>query len=284
MSQSDLCFTVGGASLRCESEFVKQSDQAIDRLLGSRRLARRAGHPASPRTAGLERLGASVAVGGKADGEDLGEQLIAPSPTRVHPADRAEHQRRTAGASVIRFNTFHPALGDQGVQVESDRVRMHPKLFRDRRYRHRAGRTPHCGQHVLATTGDLIGRPGGGAHPSALGSLGHQRRVHAEGADLGCPAWRPQRRVTARQGVGEEGRVIAQVWFQLLGEVVLVVDRLDRAHRFTGAAVHAFVGVDIQGAAAFVDAVDRTLLNAGAIHHVDTWLTDHVRHGLEFIQ
>ena len=39
MSQSDLCLTVGRASLRCESEFVKQSDQAIDRLLGSRRLA-----------------------------------------------------------------------------------------------------------------------------------------------------------------------------------------------------------------------------------------------------
>ena len=71
---------------------------------------------------------------------------------------------------------------------------------------------------------------------------------------------------------------------QISGKVVLIVDRLDRAHRFTGAAIHAFVGVDVQGAGAFVDAVDRAFLNAGAIHHVDTWLTNHVRHGLEFIQ
>jgi hypothetical protein len=57
------------------------------------------------------------------------------------------------------------------------------------------------------------------------------------------------------------------------GDVVLVVDGLDRAHRLAGAAVDALVGVDVQHPVALVDAVDRTLLDAREILHVDARLT-----------
>ena len=55
----------------------------------------------------------------------------------------------------------------------------------------------------------LMGRPGCGAHSSALGSPATSGVSTPRTPILAAPAWRPQRRVTARQGVGEEGSVIA---------------------------------------------------------------------------
>src|SRR5882757_8991110 len=59
----------------------------------------------------------------------------------------------------------------------------------------------------------------------------------------------------------EELDVRLVVVLPLLGSVVLVEDRLDRAHRLTGSTVDAFVRVDVQGPGALVDAVDRALLD-----------------------
>ena len=67
MTQPDLRLPVSCPSLRCEPEFVEQLDQPIDRLLGAWRLSRRAGHPPCPRLAGLECLGAGVAVPARAN-------------------------------------------------------------------------------------------------------------------------------------------------------------------------------------------------------------------------
>src|SRR5665648_543932 len=42
--------------------------------------------------------------------------------------------------------------------------------------------------------------------------------------------------------------------------------------------VDALVGVDVQAAFAFVDAVDWAFIDAGAVHDVDAGCSDHVRH------
>src|SRR5699024_3627986 len=55
-------------------------------------------------------------------------------------------------------------------------------------------------------------------------------------------------------------------------------DRLDRAHRFAGTAVDAFVGVDVQHPFPFIDAVDWALIDAGLVLHVDTRFSNDVSH------
>src|SRR5204862_4746683 len=64
------------------------------------------------------------------------------------------------------------------------------------------------------------------------------------------------------------------------GDVGLVEDRGHGAHRLARAAVDAFVRLDVEHPRAFVDAVDRTLVDAGAVFHVDARLADRVRHRL----
>src|SRR5690606_35484912 len=61
--------------------------------------------------------------------------------------------------------------------------------------------------------------------------------------------------------------------------VVLVVDRLHRAHRLARTTVHALVRMDVQRPLALIDAVRRTLLDARLVLHVHTRLSNHVRHG-----
>src|SRR4029079_15156623 len=76
----------------------------------------------------------------------------------------------------------------------------------------------------------------------------------------------------------EESRVGGLVLPPLLGQIVFIEDRLDRAHRFAGAAVNALLGMDVQRSPTFVDAVDRALLDAGAVLEVYTRQRDHVGH------
>jgi hypothetical protein len=66
--------------------------------------------------------------------------------------------------------------------------------------------------------------------------------------------------------------------FHWAGDVVVVEDGLDRADGLAGAAVHALVGVDVEHAVAFVDAVDRAFLDAGLVLDVDAGLADDVGH------
>src|SRR5215207_7774314 len=81
-----------------------------------------------------------------------------------------------------------------------------------------------------------------------------------------------------RSEVVEELRVRHLVVLPLLGQVVLVEDGLDRTHRFTGTAVDALVGLDVEGAPTLVDAVDRALVDTRAVLQIDTWHRDHIGH------
>src|SRR5712691_1793739 len=86
------------------------------------------------------------------------------------------------------------------------------------------------------------------------------------------------RRADPRDVVCEELRVDLRVDLPFRRNVVLVEDRRHRADRFTRAAIHALVWLDVELAPTFVDAVDGTLVHAGPVLHVDTGLRDHVGH------
>jgi hypothetical protein len=87
-------------------------------------------------------------------------------------------------------------------------------------------------------------------------------------------------RTAGRAELVEELDVRLVVVLPLLRSVVLVEDRLDRAHRLAGTAVDAFIRVDVEGPLTLVDAVDRALLDARLVLDVDTRLRDDVGHAV----
>src|SRR5450759_5434846 len=113
------------------------------------------------------------------------------------------------------------------------------------------------------------------SRPTVVSDLGRERCDDGVvGIDLA-----ELRRTTRRPENIEELDIGAVVVAPLLGHVVLVEDRLDRAHRLARATVHALVGLDVQRPLALVDAVHRTLVDASLVLDVDARLGDHVRHG-----
>src|SRR5450759_1931632 len=102
------------------------------------------------------------------------------------------------------------------------------------------------------------------------GQCGDDRVVVVDDTQLG--------RATRRTQLVEEGRVDVEVLGVLGRHVVLVVDRLDRAHRLAGATVDALLRMDVQHPVALVDAVHRTLVDTGPVLDVDTGQGDDVRH------
>src|SRR5215218_1705917 len=118
--------------------------------------------------------------------------------------------------------------------------------------------------------GSRGGRPG----PCSVhlrGEHGDDGVVLRDHADL--------RGAAGRADVVEELDVRLVVVGPHLGEVVFVVDRLDRAHRFAGSAVDALVGVDVERAFTLVDAVDGAFVDAGAVFDVDARQGDDIGHG-----
>src|SRR5690606_39056045 len=105
--------------------------------------------------------------------------------------------------------------------------------------------------------------------------------LRREGGDQRMvPLDQPQLRGTAGgTEVVEELDVGPVVVLPLGRGVVLVEDRLDGADRLARPAVHAFVGVDVEGTLPLVDAVDGAFLDARLVLHVDAGLCDHVGHG-----
>src|SRR4051812_25863953 len=97
-----------------------------------------------------------------------------------------------------------------------------------------------------------------------------ERVVLVDLADLGGAPGRAE--------VVEELDVGLVVVLPLVGRVVLVEDRLNRADRLTRTAVDALVGVDVEHPRALVDAVDGALLDAGAVENIDARLGDDVGH------
>ncbi len=86
------------------------------------------------------------------------------------------------------------------------------------------------------------------------------------------------RRATGRTEVVEEVHVGVVETLPLLGGVILVIDGLHRADRFTSTAIDALIGMDVEHSFAFIDAVDRTLVDTRAVLEVDTRLGDDVGH------
>ncbi|EGJ74913.1 putative ferredoxin [Streptomyces sp. Tu6071] len=101
---------------------------------------------------------------------------------------------------------------------------------------------------------------------------GDEGVVALDQAQLAGPAGRAQ--------LVEELDVRLVVVLPLLGGVVLVEDRLDRADRLAGTAVDALIRVDVEGTLPLVDAVDRALLDASLVLDVDTRLRDDVGHAV----
>ena len=58
------------------------------------------------------------------------------------------------------------------------------------------------------------------------------------------------------------------------------MDGLDRADRLAEPAVDALVRLDVEGAPALIDAIDRTCREARLILHVDAGVGDDIGHGL----
>src|SRR3954454_18472563 len=76
----------------------------------------------------------------------------------------------------------------------------------------------------------------------------------------------------------EEFNVGLVVFGPLVRCVVLVVDGLYGADRFTGTTVNALVGVDVERALPFVDTVNRALLNTCLVLDIHARLRNYVRH------
>jgi hypothetical protein len=69
----------------------------------------------------------------------------------------------------------------------------------------------------------------------------------------------------------DEGGVLW--WNILFGE-----DCRDRTLRLAGAAIDAFVGVDVELVLPFVDAIHRTHIHAGAVLHPNAGLDNYISH------
>src|SRR6185503_18787621 len=117
----------------------------------------------------------------------------------------------------------------------------------------------------IAGRGELEGRPGF-----------DDRVVLGGGSHLRGPSRRPD----AADLVAEPLRVDRVELLPLGGDVVLVEDGGDGADRLARTAVDALVGVDVEHPRSLVDAVDRTLVDAPAVLHVDTRLRDRVGHAI----
>ena len=212
-----------------------------------------------------------------------------PGEPSLMPIDQATEKATitlAAGSDALDLAVVHQCL-----QVEPHRVEVHAEVFGDLGDAQRGHRLPERPQHVGTATRRFLTRVPLTVHAaSASVRLGparqarHERCVDTDDAQSGRPTGRAEGTAAARQGLGEESFVVGQVRPQRLGKIVLVVDRLDRAHRLAGATVDALVGVDVQRARALVDAVDGTFPHACAVEDVHTRFTDHVRHGVEFTQ
>ena len=105
-------------------------------------------------------------------------------------------------------------------------------------------------------------------HRRQVGEFGH---VCAQMTTTTCPASRPRDLNQSRRSSGEE---LHRAW-----DVHLVTNRLLRAYRFTGAAVNAFVWVDVHHPVALVDAIYGTFLNARLVQYIHATLGNHVSQG-----
>ena len=169
----------------------------------------------------------------------LGEQLVVAGPGWVHP--RCARNIR-GGRPGVRASARpgRPVRRGRGPEVEPHGVRVHTEPVGDLDDAHRRVRGP---QHVQDITASIRHR-----HSPCGGNPATKVCPPRAGPSLRRAARRPQRRSPPVEGVGEEHCVVGQVRHQIGGQVVLVVDRLDRAHRLTRPTVDALVWLDVEAA------------------------------------
>ena len=69
----------------------------------------------------------------------------------------------------------------------------------------------------------------------------------------------------------------------LFRHVVLVEDGFHRAHRLARTTVDALVGVDIECAITLVNTINRALVDARSIFHINTGQSNNIRHNGVFL-
>jgi adenine deaminase len=95
------------------------------------------------------------------------------------------------------------------------------------------------------------------------GESGYQRVVSSNGSYL-CSS-------SGGANFVKEINVHLVVIAPLGRSVILVVDGFYWANWLTGTAINALVRVDVEHSIALVDAINRALINAGLVLHIDTW-------------
>src|ERR1700761_3199729 len=108
---------------------------------------------------------------------------------------------------------------------------------------------------------------------------GDQVGVQPHRPELGRAAGLAQWRGPTGQRLLEEPEAVGDKCFLAVGHGPVLGDRLDRAGRLAGPAVDALPRVDVELAAALLDAVHRAFVHTGPVHHVDARFSDHVGHG-----
>jgi hypothetical protein len=83
---------------------------------------------------------------------------------------------------------------------------------------------------------------------------------------------------TRGPNLNEELCIDLRKFFPLTWNIIFVIDCLNWADRLAGSTIDALIGLDIEHAVAFVDAIDWALFNAGFILHIDTWLGNYICH------
>jgi uncharacterized membrane protein YGL010W len=88
--------------------------------------------------------------------------------------------------------------------------------------------------------------------------------------DLACTTWGSE--------LNEELAINCAILLPLRWDIIFVIDRFHRTDWLTGTTIHALIGLDIEHAIAFIDAIHWALFDAGLIFHIDTWLGNYIGH------
>ena len=98
----------------------------------------------------------------------------------------------------------------------------------------------------------------------------HNRVIVVDHSYLGGTPWRTD--------LDKELDVSGVVLGPLFGEVVFVVDGFNGADGLTRSTIDALIRVDIEHPVAFINAVHRTFVNAGAVFDINTRKGNYIGH------
>jgi len=90
-------------------------------------------------------------------------------------------------------------------------------------------------------------------------------------------------RTTGRTYGDEKGGIHFCKLLHFGRNVVLIINRLNRTDWLAGTAIDTFVRLDIEHPSAFVDTVDRTLLDTRFVLDIDTRFGNYVGHVVPFM-